>query len=332
MAEIDIIVGIKNEEEYIERCIRSLMNQNIKDITIIVVDGLSSDKTRYIVEELMEEDHRIKLLTNEAETISSGRNIGLNASKSKYVAYLDGHAYVGSDWLEKLYIAFNEFGGKCQLGGVGSTYASPEDDTPFGKTVAYCVQTLFGGLGTSFTKEDDIHTVETVAFAMYKRSLLEKETIFYDEKMTHCEDTDFNHQLINRGYVLLKHPQALVYQYRRKNISDFFRQMYKYGDGRYKLVRKYGETLRYYHLIPLFTIFYLIFAVISLILFMIIQTNLYYLILIWLPVFVYLIINILYTLTIIAHKRSFKYIYAFLIFPAIHLGYGFGFLKGVMAK
>jgi len=332
MAEIDIIVGIKNEEEHIERCIRSLMNQNIKDITIIVVDGLSSDKTRYIVEELMKEDHRIKLLTNEAETISSGRNIGLNVSTSKYVAYLDGHAYVCSDWLEKLYTTFKEHEGDYRLGGVGSTYASPEDDTPFGKTVAYCVQTMFGGLGTSFTKEDDIHPVETVAFAMYKKSLLEKETIFYDEKMTHCEDTDFNHQLINRGYVLLKHPQALVYQYRRKNIGQFFRQMYKYGEGRYKLVRKYGETLKYYHLIPVFTIFYLIFAVISLILFLIIQSNLYYLILIWVPVFLYLIMDILYTLTIMARQRSYKYIYAFLIFPAIHLGYGFGILKGVMAK
>lgn len=332
MAEIDIIVGIKNEEEYIGRCIRSLMNQNIKDIIIIVVDGLSSDKTRYIVEELMEEDPRIKLLTNEAETISSGRNIGLNASTSQYVTYLDGHAYVGNDWLEKLYTAFKEFEGKCRLGGVGSTYASPDDDTPFGKTVAYCVQTLFGGVGTSFTKEEDIHPVETVAFAMYKRSLLEKESILYDEKMTHCEDTDFNHQLINKGYTLLKHPQALVYQYRRKNIYHFFRQMYKYGEGRYKLARKYGKTPKYYHLIPLFTIIYLIFAVISLILFLIIQTNLFYLILIWLPIFLYLIIDILYTMNIMANQKSFKYIYAFLIFPTIHLGYGFGFLKGVLVK
>jgi len=247
MAIIDILVGVKNEEEHIERCIRSLMNQTIRDINILVVDGMSEDRTRDIVSNLMDEDPRIKLLINEGETISSGRNIGLNASTSEYVAYLDGHAYVDEDWLKTLYSSYKECEKKYPLGGIGSTYASPEDDSPFGKTVAYCVQTMFGGLGTSFTEEEEIHPVDTVAFALYKRSTLLDEGIIYDERMTHCEDTDFNHQLVNKGYVLLKHPEAKVYQYRRKNLREFFMQMYKYGEGRYKLANKYRETLKYYH-------------------------------------------------------------------------------------
>ncbi|MEN6592656.1 MAG: glycosyltransferase, partial [Methanobacterium sp.] len=155
MAVIDIIVGVKNEEEYIERCIRSLLKQTIQDINILAVDGLSDDKTREIVQRLMDEDGRIQLFENEKETISTGRNIGLNASTADYIAYLDGHAFVDEDWLEILYTSFKELEGKYRLGGIGSTYASPEDDTPFGKTVAYCVQTSFGGLGTSFTEEKE---------------------------------------------------------------------------------------------------------------------------------------------------------------------------------
>jgi glycosyltransferase involved in cell wall biosynthesis len=331
MEDIDIIIGVKNEEEHIERCIRSLIHQTKEDINILVVDGKSKDKTREIVKRLMDEDPRVKLLSNERETISTGRNIGLKAGTSKYIAYLDGHAYVDINWLELLYTSFKEYEGKCQLGGIGSTYASPEDDTIFGKTVAYCVQTLFGGLGTSFTKEEEIHPVDTVAFALYKRSILEKEAVYYDEKMTQCEDTDFNHQLVNNGYVLLKHPKALVYQYRRKNIRQFSRQMYKYGEGRYKLAKKYGETLKYYHLIPVFTIVYIIFAVISLILFLIIPTNFNYLILIWSPIILYLLMDVLYTILIITKQGSFKHASALLIFPVIHLGYGFGFLKGLIS-
>jgi len=330
MAIIDILVGVKNEEEHIERCIRSLMNQTIRDINILVVDGMSEDRTRDIVSELMDEDPRIKLLINEGETISSGRNIGLNASTSEYVAYLDGHAYVDEDWLKTLYSSYKECEKKYPLGGIGSTYASPEDDSPFGKTVAYCVQTMFGGLGTSFTEEKEIHPVDTVAFALYKRSTLTGEEIIYDEKMTHCEDTDFNHQLVNKGYVLLKHPEAKVYQYRRKNIGQFFLQMFKYGEGRYKLANKYRETLKYYHLIPVLAIFYLLFVVIGLILFLINQISFYYSILIFLPVFLYLIIDIIYTLIIMAHHGSLKHAFALLIFPAIHIGYGIGFLKGLV--
>lgn len=332
MASIDIIVGVKNEEKYIERCIRSLLKQTIEDINILVVDGLSKDSTRDIVSKLMDEDPRIKLLLNERETISSGRNIGLNASTSEYVAYLDGHAYVAEDWLETLYSSFKNFENKCCLGGVGSTYASPEDDSYFGKTVAYSVQTSLGGLGTSFTEEKEIHPVETVAFALYKKSTLESEGIIYDEKMTHCEDTDFNHQLVKKGYVLLKHPHAMVYQYRRKNIGQFFRQMFKYGEGRYKLADKYKETLRYYHLIPVFAVFYLLCAFISLILFLFNQLNSYYLILIFSPIFLYLIVDVIYTLLLIVRHGNLKHIFALLIFPAIHLGYGMGFLKGLIVN
>lgn len=329
MADIDIIVGVKNEEKHIEGCIRSLLDQTMENINILVVDGKSTDRTREIVTRLIEEDHRIQLLTNEKETISSGRNIGIEAGTSEYVAYLDGHAYVDRDWLELLYTSFVECEKKCKVGGVGSTYASPEDDTVFGKTVAYCVQTLFGGLGTSFSEEDEIHPVDTVAFALYRRSILEKETVCYDEQMTQCEDTDFNYQLIKNGYVLLKHPKAFVYQYRRNNLMEFFMQMYKYGEGRYRLAKKYSETLRYYHLIPVLAIFYLLFAVICLIAYLLSQLSLYYLVLIGVPVFIYLIVDILYTLNIMAHNGSLKYISALLIFPAIHMGYGIGFLKGL---
>ncbi len=328
--KIDIIVGVKNEAEHIERCIRSLMNQTIKDITILVVDGLSQDNTREIVQELIKEDPRIKLLENPQENISSGRNIGLLASKADYVAYLDGHAFVGEDWLDTLLSSFKDFKDNYRLAGVGSTYASPDDDSSFGKTVAYCVQTVFGGLRTSFREEEEINPVETVAFALYKRSILEKEGIIYDEKMTQCEDTDFNHQLVKNGYIILKHPKALVYQYRRKNILQFARQMIKYGEGRYKLIDKYRETLHYHHLIPVIGIFYLIFTLISLILFIFNLINSDYLIIILVPLLLYLLMDVIYTLLIITKHGSFKNIYALLIFPTIHIGYGIGLLSGLV--
>jgi len=136
--------------------------------------------------------------------------------------------------------------------------------------------------------------------------------------------------LVNKGYVLLKHPEAKVYQYRRKNIGQFFLQMFKYGEGRYKLVDKYQETLRYYHLVPVFMIFYLLFVVIGLILFVFNQISLYYLGLIFLPAFLYLIIDIIYTLFIMVGHGSLRHVSAMLIFPAIHIGYGTGFLKGLI--
>ena len=330
MSLIDVIVGVKNEEEYIKRCINSLQNQSISDINIIVVDGCSDDRTPEIVKKIRENDKRVQLLKNPDEVISCGRNIGLEISHAEYVTYLDGHCYVDEDWLEILYNTFLTHQKKCNLAGVGSTYSSPPDDSSFGKSVAYALQTFFGGFGTAFTTDNVIVKVDTVAFALYKRSLLLKEQITYDENMNQCEDTDFNHQLIKKGYILLKHPEALVYQYRRKNLTQFLLQMVDYGEGRSRLAKKYKETLSPQHLIPFIMVFYLLSLVFAVILFLINTINYYTLILMAFPFLIYLIVDLIYAFTIIVRQQSWKHISTFLIFPAVHVGYGVGFLKGLI--
>ena len=330
MSLIDVIVGVKNEEKYIKRCITSLQNQTIHDINIIVVDGLSIDRTPAIVEEIAKTDSRVKLLKNPHEVISSARNIGLRASDSEYVAYLDGHCYVDNDWLETLHKAFETYYDKCKLAGVGSTYSSPHDDSFFGKIIAYSQQTFFGGFGTSYTASQKIVPVETVAFALYKRSILNKEQVTYDETMTQCEDTDFNYQLIKSGYYLLRHPQALVHQYRRSNLQQFYQQMVNYGKGRAKFLLKYPETLKWYHTLPLIFVIYPIFFLITLFLYLsgFLGLNIFLVFLI--PIILYLVMDLIYTIRIAAKLGNWKGIYSIIMFPLEHFGYGWGFLKGLL--
>lgn len=330
MSLIDIIVGVKNEEKYIERCIRSLQSQTITDINILVVDGLSVDRTPELVREIGEKDPRVRLFKNPHEIISSGRNIGLEASDAEYVAYLDGHCYVDPDWLETLYISFQTYENKCKLAGVGSTYSSPHDDSIFGKMIAYSLQTFFGGFGTAYSADNEIVEEETVAFALYPRSILQKEQITYDETMTQCEDTDFNYQLIKEGYHLLKHPQALVHQYRRSNPQQFFQQMVNYGEGRARFTRKYPQTMHWYHLIPLITIVYPILFLVILILFLNGSVELNLLLIVLSPILIYIAIDVIYAIIITKKISNWKGIYSILIFPLEHFGYGMGYFKGLI--
>lgn len=332
MSMIDVIIGVLNEEKHLERCLTSLQNQTITDIQIFVVDGRSDDRTRDIVTEKMKKDPRIKLFDNPHIIISSARNIGINASKAEYIAYLDGHCYVNNDWLEKLLEIYQAYGKKCKVGGVGSTYASPDDDTSYGKVVASVLRTPLGGMGTAYSTDKKIEIVDSIAFAIYKRSMLKKDEIFYDESMTQCEDADFNYRLIKNGYVLLKHPQALVYQYRRPDTSQFFRQMVKYGEGRSNFAHKYRETLNIFHLIPLIFVIYLLITILSFFTFLIYSANLELFIIILIPLLIYFLIDIIYTIIIISQSRSLKGIYAAIMYPSIHIGYGIGFLKVLLKK
>lgn len=330
MSFIDIIVGVKNEEKYIKKCIESLQNQTIQDINILVVDGRSSDRTPQIVSEIAEKDPRVKLLNNPQEYISSARNIGLNHSNAEYVAYLDGHCYVDSDWLETLYNAFETYHENCKLAGVGSTYSSPHDDSFFGKLIACSLQTLFGGFGTAYTSDEEVVPVETVAFALYPRSVLLDEQVTYDENMTQCEDTDFNYQLIKAGYYLLKHPHALVHQYRRSNPGEFYRQMVKYGEGRARFTRKHPETLHWFHLLPMVTIIYPFIFIIGLVLFLLGILELEVFLIISAPILIYILISMIYAIIISIKISNWKGLLSFIVFPVEHFGYGIGFLKGLI--
>ncbi len=88
---VSIIIPTYNGEKYIERAIRSILNQTYQDFEIIVVDDFSIDNTVEIVKELQKEDHRIKFIKLEENSGGPARpkNEGFKIAKGEYIAYLD---------------------------------------------------------------------------------------------------------------------------------------------------------------------------------------------------------------------------------------------------
>src|SRR3954471_8678171 len=94
MPEIDVSVltPVLNEEEHIRTTVASMQQQELDgEIEFIFVDGASTDRTRAILEELAAEDPRIRVLDNPDRTTAFGLNVGLEASRGRFVARMDGH-------------------------------------------------------------------------------------------------------------------------------------------------------------------------------------------------------------------------------------------------
>jgi glycosyltransferase involved in cell wall biosynthesis len=87
---ITVVIPVYNGEKTITRAIRSIQNQNITDVEIILVNDLSMDNSSYIIEQLIKEDPRIKLINNQKNmgTLYS-RCIGSLSAKGKYIFPLD---------------------------------------------------------------------------------------------------------------------------------------------------------------------------------------------------------------------------------------------------
>ena len=104
MPKISIIIPIYNAENYLKRCLNSVINQTLKDIEIICINDCSKDNSLEILKEYSKKDNRIKIINlKENKGESKARNIGLDNTNSEYIAFLDNDDEIDLDFYEKLY-------------------------------------------------------------------------------------------------------------------------------------------------------------------------------------------------------------------------------------
>lgn len=100
--KISIIVPIYNVEEYLERCIVSIINQTYKNLEIILVDDGSPDNSAIICENYAKKDERIIVVHKKNGGLSAARNSGLKISTGDYVLFVDSDDFIELDSCEKL--------------------------------------------------------------------------------------------------------------------------------------------------------------------------------------------------------------------------------------
>lgn len=109
MSKISVIIPIYNVEKYLEKCLKSVINQTYKDLEIICVDDCSPDNSNKIVQEYLKKDSRIKLIKREKNGgISAARNSGLKITTGEYIYFLDSDDWIDLDYLEKMVSAIKE--------------------------------------------------------------------------------------------------------------------------------------------------------------------------------------------------------------------------------
>lgn len=99
---LSIIVPAFNIEDYISRCLDSLINQNYKNVEIIVVDDGSEDKTGEIIDRYVQKDLGIKVVHKKNEGVSIARNIGIDIAKGDYIGFVDGDDTVDENMFDTL--------------------------------------------------------------------------------------------------------------------------------------------------------------------------------------------------------------------------------------
>lgn len=100
---ISIIIPVYNVKPYIERCIRSVLDQTYTNLEVIIVNDGSTDSTGKICEELALGDKRITFISQENEGQSAARNKGLNLANGKWIIFLDSDDWLESETLQSMH-------------------------------------------------------------------------------------------------------------------------------------------------------------------------------------------------------------------------------------
>jgi len=94
---ITIIIPIYNSEKYLEECLNSIINQNYKELEIILINDGSTDKSKNIAESFVLRDNRVRLLNKENGGQASARNLGLDNATGDYIAFVDSDDTISFD-------------------------------------------------------------------------------------------------------------------------------------------------------------------------------------------------------------------------------------------
>lgn len=97
-----VIIPVYNAEKTIERCLSSLIEQNRKDVEIIVINDGSQDSSDEIIRKYVQNNSCITYIKQENAGVSVARNRGLDAATGKYITFVDSDDYVTEDYFSSL--------------------------------------------------------------------------------------------------------------------------------------------------------------------------------------------------------------------------------------
>ena len=101
--EVSIVVPVFNVENYIERCVKSIISQTLKTIEIIFLDDGSTDNSLNILRDYEKKDERIQIFDCGEIGVSKCRNKGIELSSGKYIMFVDSDDWIDSNMVEVMY-------------------------------------------------------------------------------------------------------------------------------------------------------------------------------------------------------------------------------------
>jgi succinoglycan biosynthesis protein ExoA len=320
---VSVILPIKNESEYIQKTINSIIMQDYprKKLELLIADGMSSDSTRSKVLQIKKKNPGIKicLIENKKQLFASGFNLALPRSKGEFILLMGGHCQIATNYIRKCIenlLIDNRY--DC-VGGKINTITK----TNTGRSIKLAMSSSFGVGNVLFrlnTQKSII--VDTVAFGVYRKATIDRCGLM-DEELVKNQDDDFNYRINKMGGKILLDPTAQVTYYSRDSLGALWKQYFNYGLWKIRILQKNPRQMQARQFMPGILIMLVIIEI------FLACISMKGMILLLLTLTLYLTVNLCFSISLTRKNKWKSFIYLPVTFAVLHYSYGIGFLTGL---
>ena len=318
---LSVIVPIYQEEKYISKCIDSMLSQDYPkdDLEIILVDGMSKDRTREIVATYTAKYPFIRMIDNPERIAPCAMNRGIKEAKGDVIMRLDAHVYYPQNYFSLLVEKLNELPGVENVGVLCNTL--PVNDSITAQSIAAVLSSSFG-MGNSHFRvgADKEMEVDTVPFGCFHKSIFDKVGL-YDEELVRNQDDELNARIIKAGGKIYLIPQLVCEYYARDTAKKVYKMFYQYGVFKPLVNKKLGSPATVRQFFPLFFVLGLLVGPVVCLFLPVLWWAYFAVIMLWF---------ILATSFSLKDSKNLKRILTQnWIYFVVHFGYGWGYIVGI---
>ena len=244
---LSIVVPVYNVEKYLDRCMDSLLNQNIENYEIILVDDGATDNSGLICDKYSQEYFNVKVIHKKNEGLGLTRNVGIDNSKGQYIMFVDSDDYIEKNCLFGLYqyvkknnsdVCFFHRAKYLKNGVVKESQEMFDCKCNTNELIGLC-------LGEPLKK--DLFEIGPAWKAIYNRKFLQEKNIkFKSEREILSEDYIFSAEVCAKANVICFYDKTIYYYCdNEQSLTNSYRSdRYKKAVVLYKEMHKIAEKYK----------------------------------------------------------------------------------------
>lgn len=229
---ISVIVPVYNVKPYLEKCVKSILNQSFNDFEIILVDDGSTDGSADICDKLAKIDSKIKVIHKENQGLGMARNTGLENASGEYIYFIDSDDYIAENAFEELFKLIDNrlpdaiyFGMNKVINGIAEKGGNiPKRLEYEGEDVLK--EFFLNAIGGFPRDQGNEFTGISAWCAIFRHDTINKNGLrFKSEREVLSEDIIFNLNFCSKATFIKICPQHLYYYvFREKSLTNSYRK------------------------------------------------------------------------------------------------------------